>query len=120
MIEVTLKFKNESDLISYFEPYKDRKDHLDVAEVSGLENEEPKTEVNAEAKEEPKTEAKEEPKTEIKFEDLQRGAAALAQGGKRDELEALLNRIGVKSMLELGEDQFFDFLTGLKELGADI
>lgn len=54
------------------------------------------------------------------FEQIQLACAQVSQDGKREELKGLINNFGLNSLLELGEDQFNDFVLKLRELGGTI
>lgn len=54
------------------------------------------------------------------LEDIQRASAALVQGGKIDQLQALLQQFNAISLAHLSQDNFGAFALKLRELGADI
>ena len=54
------------------------------------------------------------------LEDIQRASAALVQGGKIAQLQALLQQFNAISLAHLSQDNFGAFALKLRELGADI
>lgn len=54
------------------------------------------------------------------LEDIQRASAALVQGGKITQLQALLQQFNAISLAHLSQDNFGAFALKLRELGADI
>ena len=54
------------------------------------------------------------------LEDIQRASAALVQGGKIAQLQALLQQFNAISLAHLSKDNFGAFALKLRELGADI
>lgn len=54
------------------------------------------------------------------LEDIQRASAALVQGGKIAQLQALLQQFNAISLAHLAQDNFGAFALKLRELGADI
>lgn len=54
------------------------------------------------------------------LEDIQRASAALVQGGKIAQLQALLQQFNAISLVHLSQDNFGAFALKLRELGADI
>lgn len=54
------------------------------------------------------------------LEDIQRASAALVQGGKIAQLQALLQQFNAISLAHLSQDNFGAFTLKLRELGADI
>ena len=54
------------------------------------------------------------------LEDIQRASAALVQGGKIAQLQALLQQFNALSLAHLSQDNFGAFALKLRELGADI
>ena len=54
------------------------------------------------------------------LEDIQRASAALVQGGKIAQLQALLQQFNTISLAHLSQDNFGAFALKLRELGADI
>ena len=54
------------------------------------------------------------------LEDIQRASAALVQGGKIAQLQALLQQFNAISLEHLSQDNFGAFALKLRELGADI
>lgn len=52
--------------------------------------------------------------------DIQRASAALVQGGKIAQLQALLQQFNAISLAHLSQDNFGAFALKLRELGADI
>lgn len=54
------------------------------------------------------------------LEDIQRASAALVQGGKIAQLQALLQQFNAISLAHLPQDNFGAFALKLRELGADI
>ena len=54
------------------------------------------------------------------LEDIQRASAALVQGGKIAQLQALLHQFNAISLAHLSQDNFGAFALKLRELGADI
>ena len=54
------------------------------------------------------------------LEDIQRASAALVQGGKIAQLQALLQQFNAISLAHLSQDNFGVFALKLRELGADI
>ena len=54
------------------------------------------------------------------LEDIQRASAALVQGGKIAQLQALLQQFNAISLARLSQDNFGAFALKLRELGADI
>ena len=54
------------------------------------------------------------------LEDIQRASAALVQGGKIAQLQALLQHFNPISLAHLSQDNFGAFALKLRELGADI
>lgn len=54
------------------------------------------------------------------LEDIQRASAALVQGGKIAQLQALLQQFNAISLAHLSQDNLGAFALKLRELGADI
>lgn len=54
------------------------------------------------------------------LDDLARAAAQLMDAGKRDDLLALLAQFSVASMAQLPADQYGNFATALRQLGAKL
>lgn len=54
------------------------------------------------------------------LEDIQRASAALVQGGKIAQLQALLQQFNAISLAHISQDNFGAFALKLRELGADI